>query len=236
MLEAFKASGDGASETPSPAAPRALEPSSAGPFAPPAPATKRPLHPAVRDLEDDGIETFEIPIGPRAFFVAQAIALVIAFLIGRFSVSPVQAGAERTPGAGPAEVHLADAPRAARQAGGPSTERPPAEPRTEAERQLSDADETFLDPGNKVTIIAITYPDSQLGEELAFETYDFLKGKQFPVVTPRRRGSYLYLLVGAAPSRKEIAPLCESLRATSGPDGRSKPFADAYVVNSADYR
>jgi len=245
MLEAFKASGDEASETPSPAAPRALEPPSAGPFAPEAPAKpeRERLHPAVEELAEAveaGEQTFEIPIGPKAFFLAQALALVIAFILGRFSVSPVRAGDQAaTNGGAPAQRYdfggERDSSEPARTADQATAGAADASGQPATVTGLTAADQAFLDPANRVTIQAITYPNTRLGEEKAFETYDFLKQQGFPVVTPRSRGSYLFVFVAAAPSQKDLAELRKSLQAAETPDGRLS-FKDAYIVNTSDYR
>ena len=180
-------------------------------------------------LADDGLV---LPMGVWTFVAAQAALVAFVFLLGRLSVGRKVAAGET---AGPAPSFVLP--------GEDEISEVRAQPRTETatpplevdQRPRTDADQAFLAPANNYSIVAITLPTSDLGRELAQDTYDHLQGLGFDVVTPRVKGGYVFVLVGAAPTAGELEDLERLIQRTRGPGGEGLPYATAYRVNIDDY-
>lgn len=101
---------------------------------------------------------------------------------------------------------------------------------------LSVADRAFLDPKMEYTIMAITYASTEVNRGLAVETYALLDREGFPVIQPVDDGRRIYLFVGAAATKTQLAELRDDLSSLrSGRSGRNE-FRSAYVVNIDSYR
>lgn len=260
MLEAFRASARADAEPKAPSAASPADPprsgAAGGPFAPakPPPAEAPAQAPALPDeplraprapreepsspkrpgigvpLSDEGLV---LPMGAWTFVGAQLALLAFVFLLGRLSAGDdaVQAGDPATPSS-----NFVLGPKAAetppRAAGAP---RETAAPLPVDQRPRTDADAAFLARENRFSVVAITLPTSELGRGLAQETYSHLQELGFEVVTPRVKGSHLVVLVGAAPTSRDLEELERRLRATRGPGGEGFPYATAYRVNIEDY-
>lgn len=230
MLEAFRASAE-VPDRPAPEKPKAPRAESretspdetpaavGGPFA----DGERPL--PTGGLEDEGLI---LPMGVWTFVAAQAALLGFVFLLGRLSADQVEAGA-RDGAAGfvlPPQEPVVQVDAMAQTGSVP--------PLSVADAPRTAADAAFLDPANRYSVLAITYPVSELAHHLANQSYRHLRDLDFAVITPRVRGSYLFVLVGASPTSRELEPLEQAIRNAPGPDG-GKPYADAYRVNIEDY-
>ena len=252
MLEAFKASLD--QEVRSQA--RAKERRAGADSAPAAPdPAEGPREDATGDLASlpDDLELppeegLLLPIGAWPFVGLQLAALGMAFFLGYLAAGPadtVQAGAGDARG-GPADgsrVELA-APREAAERSPAAAERrasPPAEAAGSplsagAPRPPSEADRAFEDPANLFTVVVFSVNDYAFGRERIWELHRFLTEQGFEPITPRTCRGYLMLLVGAAPSMGQLEATKQRLRDLVGPDGRTRPFRDAYINNSSSYR
>ncbi len=87
------------------------------------------------------------------------------------------------------------------------------------------------DPRNTYSILAVTYGDEPRDLELAYATYHHFAGLGLPVAHPLSFEGRIYVLVGAAPTKDELAALRERVRSARGPTGREGEFSEAYFVN-----
>lgn len=90
--------------------------------------------------------------------------------------------------------------------------------------------DALRDPRNAFTVLAVTYGDSEAERDLAYATYYHFAELGLPVAYPVTLSSYIYVLVGAAPSRADLGSLRDAVRAARDPDGRAEEYAEAYVV------
>jgi hypothetical protein len=116
----------------------------------------------------------------------------------------------------------------------------PVKPPSEAdpvEQLLSANDLRFLDTANRITVMAIQYPNTAQGRGLAEKARAYLDGAGLPVISPVERGKDIVVLVGAAPDTSGLEQIRTKLRATPGPPPQNEPgaFEDAYYVNIDDW-
>ncbi len=95
----------------------------------------------------------------------------------------------------------------------------------------SPADRAFADPRNTFTVLVFTADDSEFGRERAQENYSHLLSKGLDAITPRQRGGWVYLYVGAYPSKAAANQAMTQVALISGPNGSGTPYASAGVRN-----
>lgn len=229
---------------------------------PPGPARAatptRPVRPAAepsladvagrRLPEEEGLT---LPFGIWAFLALQLVALGLAYFLGTLQ------GASGEGAAGPEEVASGgfqlDAPGAARRgstpaapaSGGsaapavgaarPDPTRPPEAAAAAGDEPLSAADRAFADPANRFTVVVFAADDYPVGRERTWAMFEHLRASGFDPVTPRVVRGRLVLLVGAAPRMGDLEKLKLEVRELLGPDGRTRPFLDAWVNNIDNY-
>ncbi len=203
----------------------------------------------VPEMPDGGVH---LPMGREAFVVLQVLALAIVFLLGRLTAGTVVSAQREDPGMALQDEQAAgsmaaggarfqdDAYADSGYADGGYVEQeeaaePPAAAPVGLPEGLTAAEEAFLDPRNRTTILAITLRDTADHEHLAWASYDLLTQRGFPAIQPRRKNDDLVVLVGAAPTMKEMDGILEQVRKTVGPDGKLS-YASAYRVNIEDFR
>ncbi len=86
------------------------------------------------------------------------------------------------------------------------------------------------DPANAFTVLAVTYGASEGELDLAYATYYHFAELGLPVAYPVKFAGYLYVLLGAAPSRADLLALRDGIRGLEDPDGREGEYAEAYIV------
>ena len=93
----------------------------------------------------------------------------------------------------------------------------------------------FMDKENTVTLRVIYYVNNEEGREKAYETARHLGEMGFPAVTPIRKGDYVYVCVGSAPSKSDSDLLTyqRELQLVPGPAPYGKPgdYQSAYPYN-----
>ena len=227
LLEAFQASAAAskarAQESASKDVPRA-----AGPFAKQSPAAP---------VEEPELLAHEAAPRPRLqidgahrLIVLQIVIATAAFFLGRASVATVDAstdGPREPETSASASERPAESSKAAAKApvaSPASSSQVSATPGTPAERAL-------LDPANKYTVKLVEY-EKGTDDAVALATLQWLESKGLPAVA-KFKGARLFLLLGAAPSQKDLDELRDTAKAMAGPPPRNKPneFHDAYVVN-----
>jgi hypothetical protein len=180
-----------------------------------------------RPLPRRGIPTW-IPVAVVVLLVAMAGAYWVARELGREAAAG-ETGS--TPLSTETEKDLSAisggsvAPVQPPQGGGP------------VEELLSANDLRFLDKANRVTVMAIQYPNTPQGRGLAEKARAYLDGAGLPVISPVERGKDIVVLVGAAPDTSGLQQIRTKLRATPGPPPQNEPgaFDDAYYVNIDDW-
>ena len=161
---------------------------------------------------------------------AIGVAFVVGIAIGRASAGAageVQArteGGEVAPGA---DREPAPDPRARE---GQAGERDSGAVAADGPAGLGE--DALRDPKNRYTVIAATYGRTR--EDLAWSTHEQLAEHGLPVFRPVVSGDNILILVGAAPTTKELADTESKLRELTSWDG-SKAFADAYAVRIDRY-
>jgi hypothetical protein len=99
-------------------------------------------------------------------------------------------------------------------------------------------DLAFLDKRNRVTLRAITFDATSLGQQKALKSYLHLRSQGIPAVAPFVVGDLTLICVGAAPSVRdpELARLRERLLTLPGPPPQAEPtpYASAFLVNIED--
>ena len=204
-----------------------------------------------------------LPMTPIGFVVLQALLLAGAFLVGReveagrFGLP----GAEEPVGPSRAVLGAASfgVPESGREAPSSGVQMPPVEDEaasgptstpssaagaaapagTDAPGPVDPdtaADVAFLDPAMRFTVLAITYSGTESNEALAWQTYDLLRSKGFPVVKPLERNARIFLFAGASASKADLEGLQDRLRKLKVGPRRTQDFRQAYVVNLKDYR
>lgn len=177
--------------------------------------------------------------------LAQLVFTVVAFLLGRASVRPVEAAAGGTPndasagqgsplGANPGASFPTPADQgqaapdevaaSARGAGGALAVR--AEP-----TPVSAAEQALRDPRNIYTLKVADYVHNESSVRLAQDAARYLVESAGLPACLVLKGTRVYLLVGAAPRQVDLDELGRTVRQLKGPPPISKPaeFHDAYV-------
>ncbi|MBM3992234.1 MAG: hypothetical protein FJ298_14680 [Planctomycetes bacterium] len=179
--------------------------------------------------------------------LAQIVLTVVAFLLGRASVQPVEAGANSTSdasnaggvfglGANPNASGLTHAdPSAAAVTGAPAPDaggvgngvlsvRPQPTP-------VSAAEQALRDPRNIYTLKVADYVYNESSVRLAQDAARYLTESAALPACLVQKGTRVYLLVGAAPRQVDLDELGRTVRQLKGPPPISKPteFYDAYV-------
>lgn len=208
-------------------------------------------------------EEFALPMSGRTFGIILGVALATVFVLG-LSIGgasgdePVHAGSGsgRTadPSSAGARFERPDPAAGAANDGAPVVLAPPGASRAgiggagggiaEEERVegpaldpgLTGADRAFFDPAMKYTIMAIVYERNTTNESLAWEAYDLLAAKGFPVVQPVPVEQRIFIFVGAAETVAELKTLKGELRSLKVGGSGQKEFHDAFVVNADRYR
>ena len=221
MLEAFQASSEeGAPE--SSGAPQETKP---------APSMKRKPKGGLPD------------VAPEVFAVTFSVLIIGAFFLGRWSAGgAVQAAPETTP-ASPAVVTQ---PAAVVSEPLPQRMNPSAPERdivpapapvneTASASPMELHTRAFMDTENLVTLRVIYYGADEQGQRRAYQTAKHLEEMGFPVVTPIVKGDYVYVCVGAAPSKSdpELMRFQRELQLVPGPKPYGKPgdYASAFPYN-----
>jgi len=250
MLEAFKASLDQEVRSQARASRRGAvdPPESQDPGEVRPPERPRAPEPFPDDLELPVEEGLLLPIGAWPFVGLQLVALGLSFFLGYLAAGPADAvragaGADARGGADGSRVELAD-PRDPAQRSTAGPQRGPSTPAEGAASTLpstdgsapSAADLAFEDPANLFTVVVFSVNDYAFGRERIWELYRFLSQQGFDPITPRTCRGYLMLLVGASPTMGELEAVKLRLRDLVGPDGRTRPFRDAYINNASSYR
>ncbi len=96
------------------------------------------------------------------------------------------------------------------------------------EDQAGLADLAFEDPSNHYTLVVDQFNDNRKGRERAIAQYRYLNAQGFPVMQPRLRGDVVYILVGAAPERGNLAELLVQLQALPYPGSQDRTFSNSY--------
>lgn len=238
MLEAFQASEDQSRAASAESAPR---------------ATRQPMEPAPprgpawsglgRGPGDpDSTPGLTLPMGPLPFLILQGTLLALVFLMGYFAGAGGSDGAVRAGGGGDPLVGAPDGGFRLEAPGPEPSPVLPAREDPEARRRLgavlSAADEAWMDPANRFTVLVFSAEDTPFGEERTWASYEHLGALGFPVVTPRRGGqpNMIRLFVGAAPSTEDLRKLNQLVSQAPGPDGPNRPFLDAILDNIETYR
>jgi len=205
------------------------------------PATRRPLQQELAEL-DRRIAAARSEKPHKAQLVVQGLAIVVAFLVGRWTASTT-VQAEGPPGASQRESLAADVEAAAEAASSSRQSRAdvlgalPSTSLLEAGSDPDRDDAIFQDRSNTHSVMAITYEDNESNLRRAFAVYDDLRERGMPAVTPMRSGAYLIVFVGAAPGSQELDALVSRLRRTPGPTGMgSAPYSTASIVPIDRYR
>lgn len=203
-------------------------------------------------------DVFALPMTARTFVLMQAALLATTFFLGwsirgggaaaappqqdraddpaSAALAPGAMGARPTRSGGPVllptsiDAGMPEQSTSARSTSTQSTtEQTPSDPDTAA-------DDAFLDPANRFTVLAITYSRSDTSLGLAWAAYDRLSEAGLPVVKPRERGGRIFLFVGAAEAKGQLLSLVTRLKAFEGGSGDAYPFRSSFVVNLDDYR
>ena len=93
----------------------------------------------------------------------------------------------------------------------------------------------FFDKAHSVTLRVIYYGNDEHGQQRAYEAARHLEDMGFPVVNPIQKGKYVYVCVGAAPSKSDdrLMEYQRQLQLVAGPKPYGKPgdYASAFVYN-----
>ena len=185
-------------------------------------------------------------VAPELFAVIFSVLIIGSFFLGRwYGASSVQAADETMPA--PAEVSMIATAMDFTEAA-PALMDDLAVEETVAAAQpletLSEPDSLspmeqhtsdFMDKENKVTLRVIYYGDDEQGQRRAYQTALHLEEMGFPVVNPIVKGDYVYVCVGAAPSKndQELMRYQRELQLVPGPKPYGKPgdYASAFPYN-----
>ncbi len=229
MLEAFQASATGDVEG------RAQEPTYVGgPFAPPSAPPDEPPGLGARErrsrVEPDlALAPVAMPFGSVTFLIIQILLLAGAFALGRLTTPQATLAGPAGPGENPTD------PGSPLVSETESSSEPEVTLPPETQKkvdQLTDFDRAFRDPANRLTIQVIQYNIvDEWRRTLAWQAYDYLKDRGLPVVQPCKQGDNLFVYVGAARTKAELAQTLEIVRKTPRGPSSKDTFSDAYVVN-----
>lgn len=186
-------------------------------------------------------------VAPGFFAVVLCVLVISSFFLGRWSVgTTVQAAddekGERTPSA---EVAFAQPTTDMGEATTASAATEDIEPLADSALQpivtpdlLSPIErhtQAFMDPANVVTLRVIYYVDDEDGQRRALETALHLEAMGFPAVNPIQKGKYVYVCVGAAPTKNDpdLLRYQRELQLVPGPKPYGKPgdYLSAYTYN-----
>jgi hypothetical protein len=173
-----------------------------------------------------------------------SVLIIGAFFLGRWTAGnddTVQAAPERI--TAPVEVDMSsasvdeiDEPSAL--TGDPVMgEAPAVEPMSEPASMslMEQHTRDFMSTENMVTLRVIYYGDDEQGQRRAYQTALHLEDMGFPVVNPIVKGDYVYVCVGAAPSKndQELMRYQRELQLVPGPKPYGKPgdYASAFPYN-----
>jgi hypothetical protein len=229
LLEAFQASAAASKARATEGASKDV-PRAAGPFARSSPAAPPAEEPELRPLDAAPRPRWQID-GVHRLIVLQVLIATAAFFLGRASVSTVDASTGDA-GKDAKVAGVGERPLASEKS---EKKTPAALPASSSGAQVSttpgtDAERALLDPANVYTIKLVEYVKGS-DDAIALDTLSWLEGKGLPAVA-KFKGSRLFLLVGAAPTQKELDGLRDTVKSMNGPPPRDKPneFHDAYVV------
>jgi hypothetical protein len=181
-------------------------------------------------------------VAPEVFAVTFSVLIIGAFFLGRWSASgAVQAASETSPApvevtTTPALVH--DIEELPALTSDPvedeaSAIEPVSEPASMSLMEQHTRD--FTDKANTVTLRVIYYGDDEQGQRRAYQTALHLEEMGFPVVNPIVKGGYVYVCVGAAPSKNDpdLMRYQRELQLVPGPKPYGKPgdYASAFPYN-----
>jgi len=184
-------------------------------------------------------------VSPALFAVVFGVLIIGSFFLGRWSVGTNVQAAEGVTSA-PEEVVMPQAPVDEHDVvpapmSDPAAEEVhavlPVEAASEpaSQNRMEQYTRDFLDKANSVTLRVIYYDDDEQGRERAYQTARHLEGLRFPAVNPIRKGKYVYVCVGAAPSKSDdkLMEYQRQLQVVSGPKPYGKPgdYASAFVYN-----
>ena len=182
-------------------------------------------------------------VAPEVFAVTFSALIIGAFFLGRWSVGgAVQAAPETASGV---EAHVS--PPALVMSEPEELEPLSSEPeRAEAPAPapvsepvsmslMEQHTQVFMDKANMVTLRVIYYGDDEQGQRRAYQTAMHLEEMGFPVVNPIVKGDYVYVCVGAAPSKSDpdLMRYQRELQLVPGPKPYGKPgdYASAFPYN-----
>jgi len=182
-------------------------------------------------------------VAPEVFLVTFSALIIGAFFLGRWSVGDaVQAApesgavADTTP-TQPAFVMNEPEELEPLSSQPERAENPAPAPITEPVSMslMEQHTKAFMDKENLVTLRVIYYDDDEQGQRRAYETAKHLEEMGFPVVNPIVKGDYVYVCVGAAPSKSDpdLMRYQRELQLVPGPKPYGKPgdYASAFYSN-----
>ena len=157
--------------------------------------------------------------------LVQVLVIVVAFLLGRASVSSVEAS--------PASEEL-QAPAAVVPNEAPPPNAVPSAAATNAQIDTlarTASEQALLDTRNVYTIKVVEYFDSESNRRLAQATWKYLTETQRLPAVIATKGTRVFILVGAAPAQVDFDALLARVKSMSGPPPMSKAgeFYDAYL-------
>lgn len=187
----------------------------------------------------------QLPFGLPLLLLLQVVALGLAYFAGTLQDGSASDGRPEvmadSSGPGSGGVKLLPVVQAS---GAATTSTPavgPARPdpqQSGAPSQLAAtraADAAFEDPANRFTIVVFTADNYEVGKERTWAMFDHLAAAGLDPVTPRAVDGRIYLLVGAESSPGALEDLKGQIRQMTDPDGKTRPFNDAYVNNIDQY-
>ena len=182
-------------------------------------------------------------VAPEVFAVTFSALIIGAFFLGRWSVGgAVQAAPETASGAEAAVIQpalvMSEPEELEPLSSEPErTEAPAPAPVSEPVSMslMEQHTKAFMDKANMVTLRVIYYGDDEQGQRRAYQTAMHLEEMGFPVVNPIVKGDYVYVCVGAAPSKSDpdLMRYQRELQLVPGPKPYGKPgdYASAFPYN-----
>ena len=183
-------------------------------------------------------------VSPERLIAIFGVLVIGSFFLGWSVGTSVQAAEDVTPaplevGMAPALVDDHEAEPAAMI--DPAAEEAPAVQPVEAAPEpaslslMEQHTKDFFDKANSVTLRVIYYGNDEHGQQRAYEAARHLEDMGFPVVNPIQKGKYVYVCVGAAPSKSDdrLMEYQRQLQLVAGPKPYGKPgdYASAFVYN-----
>ena len=238
MLEAFQQSARAAQEAHAreERAPKQPARASEAPSSPEPAPRPRALAGADR-FGEDLLGTRPLPRRGIPTWIPVAVVVLLVAMVGAYWVARELGREAAAGGSGTSTLPVEAAQDLSAISGrGPEVVQPPSGEGA-VESPLSAHDLRFLDKANRITVMAIQYPNTPQGKGLAEKTRAYLDGAGLPVISPVERGKDIVVLVGAAPDTSGLQQIRTKLRATPGPPPQNEPgaFEDAYYVNIDDW-